>query len=174
AHQILLQIALFIALALDSLAIAAQALVGSRLGASDTAGARAYATRVAWLSLVAGAFVAVVLAAGHNLIPQVFTSDEDVLHQIARAWWLFVLIQPLSAVVFGWDGVLMGAGDTRYLMYAMVAAAAICLPVTALAIGAGWGIVGAWSGICALNAVRFAGNGARVVGGRWAIAGAGT
>ncbi|MFY9487531.1 MAG: MATE family efflux transporter, partial [Solirubrobacterales bacterium] len=150
---------------------AAQSLVGSRLGANEPVEARAYATRIAWLSLVAGIGVSLILAVGHSVIPQAFTSDEAVLHQISRAWWLFVLIQPLGAVVFGFDGVLMGAGDTRVLMYVMVAAAALCLPVTALTIGAGWGVVGAWTGMAVLNAVRFLGNGARVIGGRWAVSG---
>jgi putative MATE family efflux protein len=172
ANQVIEQIWLFIALALDSIAIAAQSLVGSRLGADAVHDARAYAARVGVLSVGIGFGVLLVLAVGHEAIPQVFTNDAVVLHQISRAWWLFALMQPINAAVFGWDGVLMGAGDMRYLMYAMIVAASICIVVAATTIGAGWGVVGAWTAITALICIRFAFNGLRVIRGRWAVAGA--
>ena len=37
-------------------------------------------------------------------------------------WPLFALMQPVAAVVFALDGILIGAGDTRYLAAAMVVA----------------------------------------------------
>lgn len=171
AHQVILQIFLFLALTLDALAVAAQALIGSRLGAGDAAEARALATRITRISLITGVAVLVVLFAGTNVIPAAFTGDDAVLHEIGRAWWLFALMQPFNAMVFAWDGVLMGAGDTRFLMLAMAVAAVACVPVAAFTIEAGWGVLGAWAGIVALVVVRFAGNFARVEGGRWAVVG---
>ncbi|MBI5309593.1 MAG: MATE family efflux transporter [Actinobacteria bacterium] len=171
AHQVLLQLFILLALALDALAIAAQTLVGSRLGAGDAAEARALARRVALISLMTGIAAAVVLLAGRSVIPDAFTDDLAVVAEIGDAWLLFVLMLPFNALVFAWDGVLVGAGDTRFMMLAMIAAAATCLPVAAFTIGAGWGVVGAWTGIAALIGVRFVTNLVRVEGGRWAVTG---
>ena len=55
AHQIAFQLFVFLALVLDALAIAAQVLVGRRLGAGDAAGARTAAARaIVWSVLYPG------------------------------------------------------------------------------------------------------------------------
>lgn len=172
ANQVLQQLDVFIALALDSIAVAAQALIGSRLGASDIGDAREYAKRVTRLCVYAGIGVAAILAIGHTLIPKAFTSDAAVLAQVARVWWLFCLFNLFSAVVFGWDGVLMGAGDMRFLMWGMLAAAVACLTTAVILIGNGHGIVGAWIAFTVLNGVRFLTNAWRVSSNRWAVPGA--
>jgi putative MATE family efflux protein len=169
--QVLDQIWIFLALLFDALAIAVQSLVGSRLGASEGGVARAYSNRVAILALTAGTLVLVLLAVGHEVIPRVFTTDEAVLAQIDRAYWLFALMQPLNAVVFAWDGVLMGAADTRFLKWAMLTAAGTCIAICAATVGA-HGIVGAWIGVTAMMAIRFATNGWRIARGRWIVTGA--
>lgn len=172
ANQVIQQIWLFIALTLDSIAIAAQSLVGSSLGANAASEALAYARRVGVMSVSIGFAVMALFALGHEVIPQVFTGEEAVLDEIASAWWIFVLMQPINVAVFGWDGVLMGAGDMRYLMYAMVVAASACIVVAAVTIDRGWGVAGAWTAISVLILVRFAFNGLRVMRRRWAVAGA--
>jgi putative MATE family efflux protein len=171
ANQVLFQLMIFLALVLDSVAIAGQTLIGRALGAARRGSARAYARRVTVLSFNAGVALALLLAAGHGLIPQAFTSDAAVLHEIARVWWLFVVYVCLSSLVYGWDGVLLGGGDSRAMMLIMLAAAAACLPVAVLAIdGAAQAIVGAWIAFSVLNAVRLLGCGWRVRSGRWATA----
>lgn len=174
AHEVILQVFLFLALTLDALAVAAQTLIGSRLGAGDAAEAKALARRITLISAVTGVAVAAALLIGGSVIPKVFTRDAAVLHEVGQAWWLFALMQPVNALVFGWDGVLMGAGDTRFLMLAMFVATAACVPIAAIAIQGGWGVLGAWVGIGVLIGVRFLTNLTRVESGRWALVGAGT
>jgi Na+-driven multidrug efflux pump len=83
-------------------------------------------------------------------------------------------MQPAAAVVFALDGVLIGAGDTRLLAFAMVAAAlALYVPLALAALHFRWGIVGVWSGLLALIAVRLATNVARYTRRRWIVLGAG-
>lgn len=171
AHQVLLQLFILLALTLDALAIAAQTLIGSRLGAGDAAEARALARRVALISLCTGTAAAIILLLGRSTIPGVFTDDAAVIEAIGDAWLLFVAMLPFNALVFAWDGVLVGAGDTRFMMLAMLAAAAACLPVAALTVAAGWGVVGAWAGIATLIGVRFVTNFVRVESGRWVVTG---
>ena len=61
---------------------------------------------------------------------------------------------PPNGAVFALDGILIGAGDTRFLMWSMLAAAAVYVPLALLALHQGWGIVGVWAGLAALFAVR--------------------
>lgn len=167
ANQILFQMMIFLALVMDSLAIAGQSLIGRELGAAARESAQSYARRVTVLSFYAGIALALVLAVGNDLLPQAFTSDEDVLTQVGRVWWMFVVYVLFSSLVYGWDGVLLGGGDSRYMMLVLVAATSACLPVAFLLIDAPDAIVGAWIGFSVLNFVRLLGNGARVQSGRW-------
>ncbi|MBJ7459498.1 MAG: MATE family efflux transporter [Thermoleophilaceae bacterium] len=167
ANQVLFQLMIFLALVMDSIAIAGQTLIGKELGAAARKSAQAYALRVTVLSFYAGIALALLLAAGHDLLPQAFTSDEAVLEQIGRVWWLFVVYVLFSSLVYGWDGVMLGGGDSRVMMLVMVAATAACLPVAYLLIEAPDAIVGAWIGFSVLNFVRLIGNGTRVLSRRW-------
>ncbi|MGZ4352529.1 MAG: MATE family efflux transporter [Gaiellaceae bacterium] len=172
AHQIAIQLFFFLALLLDSVAIAGQVLVGRMLGAGDAAGARAAATRMIWWSVAVGAAFAVVLLALTHWLPRAFTSDPAVLHDAARIWPLFALMQPLGGAVFALDGILIGAGDTAYLMWSMLAASLLVfIPIAICSLAFGWGIVGVWAGLDALIAARLAFLAARFAGGRWAVVG---
>jgi putative MATE family efflux protein len=173
AHQIAFQLFVFLALVLDAIAIAGQVLVGRALGAGDAAGAREAALRMIWWSLAVGIAFGVALLASEPLLPRAFTSDADVLDRARAAWPLFALMQPAGAVVFALDGILLGAGDSRYLARSMVFAAVGCfVPVALAALHFGWGIVGVWAGIDVLMLARLATTGARFAGGRWAVVGA--
>ena len=172
AHQIAFQLFVFLALVLDALAIAAQILVGRMLGAGDAAGARAAALRTILWSVALGAAFGVVLLALGDVIPHLFTSDDAVVAQAHEIWWLFAALMPLNGAVFALDGILIGAGDTRFLMWGMLAAAAAYVPLALLALDRGWGIVGVWCGLAALIVVRLATCGARFASERWAVTGA--
>jgi putative MATE family efflux protein len=172
AHQIAFQLFVFLALVLDALAIAAQVMVGRALGAGDAGRARAAALRVILWSVVVGAAFGVVLAALSDVIPGLFTGDRLVRERAGEIWWIFVAMMPANGAVFALDGILIGAGDTRFLMWAMLAAAAVYVPVALLALHEGWGITGVWDGLAALIVVRLLTAGARFAGGRWALTGA--
>jgi MATE family, multidrug efflux pump len=172
AHQIAFQLFVFLALVLDALAIAAQVLVGRLLGAGDAARARAAAVRVIlWSVVVASGFGVVLLALG-GVIPEVFTDDPLVVDRAQEIWWLFAALMPLNGLVFALDGILIGAGDTRFLMWGMLSAAALYVPVALLALDQGWGIVGVWCGLAGLIGVRALTCGLRFLGSRWVLTGA--
>jgi putative MATE family efflux protein len=172
AHQVAFQLFVFLALVLDAVAIAGQVLTGRRLGAGDAAGARAAAQRMIEWCVAVGVVFAVGLLALHDLLPRVFTSDAAVLDRVAAIWPMFALMQPANAVVFGLDGILIGAGDTRFLMWSMLAAGLLVYaPVALLSLHLGWGIVGVWAGFLGLIGVRLVTNGARFASERWAVVG---
>ncbi len=168
AHQIAFQLFIFLALVLDALAIAAQVLVGRALGARDGDAAYGVALAMCRWSLVAGIVCGLLLLAGGGVIPRAFTSDRAVLEQARELWPLFALMLPVGAVVFALDGVLLGAGDTRYLALAMVVAAlCVFVPIALLALHFGWGVSGVWWGLVALMAARLAALWPRLVGRSW-------
>ncbi|HEX3605406.1 MAG TPA: MATE family efflux transporter [Candidatus Dormibacteraeota bacterium] len=168
AHQIAIQLWGFLALSLDALAIAAQAMVGAAVGAGDGATARALAGRLMRWGLAGGAVLAVLLLAGAGLIPRLFTSDPAVLDTVGAAWWYLALMQPAAAVLFVLDGVLIGAGDTAYLAVVTTAAGLLVyLPLALIAGAAGLGLGGIWFGLTCFVLVRLGACLARMRGTRW-------
>jgi putative MATE family efflux protein len=172
AHQIAFQLWSFLALSLDAVAIAAQALVGRLLGAGDAAGARSASRRMVEWGVAAGvALGALVLALRPVLVP-LFSDDRAVVHLARQVLWVVALLQPLNAVVFVLDGVLIGAGDLRFLARAMVAAFVIFLPAAVVAGAAGGTLGWLWGAVTLLMLARLAGVAWRFAGSAWAVTGA--
>ena len=173
AHQIAMGLFVFAAFVLDAIAIAAQVLVGRALGAGDAAGARAVALRSLGWSLTAGCLFGALLLVLGGVLPQAFTDDAAVIERADAIWLMLALMQPAAGVVFGLDGILIGAGDTRYLAASMLLAGlGAYVPIALLALALGWGVTGVWAGLLALVGVRLVTLGWRFAGGRWAITGA--
>ncbi len=172
AHQVVLQLWNFLALVLDSLAIAAQALVGAALGACRIAHAKSVARRVTVFSAIAAAALAAVLAFGASVLPKLFTGDSSVLAVIGVPWWFLVVQLPVAGVVFALDGVLLGAGDAAFMRTATVVSALVgFLPLVWLSLVFGWGLAGIWAGLTTFVALRLAFVGWRAASGRWAVPG---
>ncbi|MCR2827811.1 MATE family efflux transporter [Microbacterium sp. zg.Y909] len=106
------------AFALDALAIAAQALIGKNLGAGDERGVRRVLQRTLAWGACFGVLVGALVAAGSGVIGLVFTGDSEVAALVQPALLVLAVAQPICGVVFVLDGVLMGAGDVRYLAIA--------------------------------------------------------
>lgn len=173
AHQVVLQLWTFLALVLDSLAIAAQSLVGAELGAGRAGRARALAGQMTRYGLVFGIALGVLFAALSGVLPQVFTPDAGVLAEVPHAWWFFVVLQPVAGVVFALDGVLLGAGDAAFLRTATLLSAALgFLPLVWASMAFGWGLLGIWTGLTAFMLLRLAAVLWRAGNGRWAVVGA--
>ena len=172
AHQVVLQLWSFLALVLDSLAIAAQSLVGAALGAGDVALATATARRVTVSSAIAATALAAVFAAGAPVLPRLFTDDPSVLATIGTPWWFLVGQLPLAGVVFALDGVLLGAGDAAFMRTATVVSALVgFLPPIWLSLVFGWGLAGIWSGLTMFIVLRLIFVGWRALSGRWVVTG---
>jgi putative MATE family efflux protein len=173
AHQVAFQLFVFLALVLDAVAIAGQVIVGRSLGAGDADEAYRAAARMIELAVAAGAVFAVVMLALIDVLPRVFTSDAAVIDQLHKIWPLFALMQPANGAVFALDGILIGAGDTRFLMWGMLAASLLVfVPVALASLAFDLGIVGVWCGLLGLIAVRLGTCAWRFRGRRWAIVGA--
>lgn len=173
AHQLVLQLWEFMALFLDSVAIAAQALVGAALGAGRLKVADSVVRRVTAVSVIAATAMAAMFAACASLIPRVFTSDDAVLDAIGVPWWFFVGMLPIAGVVFALDGVLLGSGDAAFLRTATLTGALVgFLPLIWLSLIFDWGLAGVWSGLVVFMLVRLATVVWRIRSGRWRQTGA--
>lgn len=135
ANQVAAAIVTFLAFGLDAIAIAGQTLTGRTLGAGDAPGTRALTSRMIGWGVVTGVIAAVVLAASAPWLPHLFTSDPAVQDALVPALLVVAAIQPLSAIVFVLDGVLIGAGDGAYLAKAGLVVLAAYVP---LVLAVGW------------------------------------
>jgi putative MATE family efflux protein len=173
AHQIAFQLFVFLALVLDAIAIAGQVIVGRSLGAGDADEAYRAARRMIELAVAAGAVFAAIMLALYDVLPRAFTSDPAVIGEAQEIWPLFALMQPANGAVFALDGILIGAGDTRFLMWGMLfASVGVFVPVALVSLELDWGIVGVWCGLLGLIAARLFTCAWRFRGRRWAIVGA--
>ena len=172
AHQIAFQVNLLLALALDAIAIAAQAMVGKYLGAGDPRDARASSIRMIELGVVAGVVLMFVVAIAAPWFPAVFSSDHAVQDLGAQVLVIVAILQPLAAVVFVLDGVLIGAGDQRYLALAMVVATfGVFAPVAIVVSAAGGGLLALWGAIAAWMVARAVGMVGRFATDKWEVLG---
>jgi putative MATE family efflux protein len=172
AHQIAFEIWSFLALALDAVAIAGQAIVGRYLGADDVDAARRSGRRMIEWGVGAGMVFGAITIAVQGLVPHLFSNDASVVG-VAGFLLIFVgVMQPINGAVFVLDGLLIGAGDLRYLAGAMVVSFVAFLPC---AVGVWWfglGIGWLWGALVVFMAARAVTLGWRWHGGRWAVTGA--
>ena len=171
AHQIAIQLWYFLALLLDAIAIAGQVIVGRMLGANDPDGAYAASARMIVLTVYLGFAFAVLMLLGEDWILRIFTDDPAVLEQAHDVWPIFALMQPLNGAVFALDGILIGAGDARYLAWAMVVSLAAAVVVALATLEYDWGLVGVWFALLTLICVRLLTLLARFTRRRWLVTG---
>lgn len=129
AHQVAMTVWSFLTFALDAIAIAGQAITGRTLGAGDLERTRSATTLMLRWGVLGGFVLTLVVLLARPWLPALFTEDPAVRAAIAGALLVVAFGQPLSGFVFVVDGVLIGAGDGRWLAGAMVVTLAAYLPV---------------------------------------------
>lgn len=172
AHQIAFELWSFLAMALDAIAIAGQALVGRALGAGDGRSARGAGRRMIEWGVVFGVVVGVAVLSVRTVLPHLFTDDPEVIDLAAFVLLWLAVLQPVNAVAFVLDGILIGAGDMRFLAWAMVGAAAVFVPAAIAVSATGAGIGWLWASLGLLMTTRVVTLGARFAGDRWIVLGA--
>jgi Na+-driven multidrug efflux pump len=104
---------------------------------------------VRW-GLWSGVVTGLALAAASPLLGPLFTPDEAVHERLVAVLVVAALGQPIAGVVFVLDGVLIGAGDGRYLAWGGVVVLAVYAPVALLAVLAGGGLLAVWTAFAGL------------------------
>jgi MATE family, multidrug efflux pump len=172
AHQIAFEIWNVLALGLDAIAIAGQAMVGRALGAGDGRAARDAGRRMIEWGVALGALVGLLVALLRTVLPHLFTDDAEVLALAGFLLLWVAALQPVNAVAFVLDGVLIGAGDMRFLAWAMALAAAVFIPAALLVLALDAGIGWLWAALGLLMVTRSSTLLARFASDRWVVLGA--
>ncbi len=167
AYHVSFQVWMLLALAADALAIAGMALLGRYLGADDRAGARHVTARLVRLGVAMGVVLGLLVLVSVPWLPALFSSDPLVRSLIAASLVVAALQQPLSSPVFVLDGVLIGAGDGRWLAGAGLVMLVAFLPAAWLVLDRDLDVVGLWWALTWFMVVRGALLAWRARGDRW-------
>ncbi|MDT0202455.1 MATE family efflux transporter [Nocardioides sp. AE5] len=168
AHQVAMTIWGFLAFVLDSIAIAAQALTGRRLGASDHEGTRTITRRMVQWGIWSGIVTGIGLAALSPVLGHLFTNDRAVVEALTPILLAAAVAQPVAGYVFVLDGVLIGAGDGAYLAWGGLAVLVVYAPLALLTHDLVWLWIAFGIGFMGTRAVVL---GLRARGDRWMVLG---
>lgn len=129
--------------------VAASARVGNLLGARDAKGASRAASTAAWLSMVLGAIVLVVLMASRSKFAYLFNNDPEVVRLTADVLPYVALFQIADGLNGSCGGALRGMGR-QHIGAAVNIISYYCgaLPLGIYLAFHGWGLAGLWVGQC--------------------------
>lgn len=144
AHHVVFLVWSLLALVLDAIAIAAQALTGRSLGAGDVVLTRATTRRMVQWGVVGGGALLVGVLALSPVLPLLFSGEEQVRSLMTGALVVAALLQPVAGVVFVLDGVLIGAGDNRYLALTGLLTLAVFAVAVGTVVAVGGGLTALW------------------------------
>jgi putative MATE family efflux protein len=144
AHQIAFTLWYLLAMPPEAFSIASQAMVAHELGASDAAAARAASRRTLLWGLGSGLAVAALLVALRPVYVPLFTEDPAVRDLVWSLAAVVAATQPIGALLYVLDGILIGAGDLSYLAATMLVALVVFLPLACLVLVTDAGILALW------------------------------
>ena len=151
AHQIALQVWLFLSFVLDSYAIAAQAMVGTDLGSGDVRAARSVSNRLLALGVMTGLMLSMLLFLSAAGVPVLFGANDQVTDALSGIYAFVIVLQPLTALVYVWDGIGIGASAFRFLAASRVVAFVLTVATLVLV---GDTLVGVWAAVGVLTVSR--------------------
>jgi MATE family multidrug resistance protein len=150
AHQVVAQLWFLLAMIVDALAIAAQALVAELEGAENAHRAKALSDRLLRWGVAVGVFLGLVVGVGGHLLAPVFTTDPAVQDSIRSVLWIAAVMQPVAAWVFVADGVYLARLAIKLLASSTAVGLASVVAVLALTLSLGWGLGGVWWAMTAM------------------------
>ena len=134
---------------LDAIGIAGQALVAAELGAGHRDRARLMTRAAGRSGLIGGVAIGMALIAVGFVAAPLFSPTPDVQRLITVGMMVLGIFLPLGGWMWAVDGILIGAGDYRYLAAGCAATAVVYLPAL-------WGLHLADGVILTNDAVRMA------------------
>jgi putative MATE family efflux protein len=172
AHQVAFGVWSLLALALDAIAIAGQAITGRYLGAADVAGTRSATRRMVEWGLLSGVALGLLVLLARPWLPGLFSADAEVRSLLLAVLVAVAVLQPVCGVVFVLDGVLIGAGDRRYLAAAGALTLLAFLPGAWAVLALDRGLVALWAAFGVFMLARLATLTLRARGSAWLVTGA--
>lgn len=122
AQSILMNIWLFFSFFIDGYANAGNAIGGRLLGARDYRNLWELSKKISKYAV----FIALILmgtcALFYDEIGLIFNKEASVLILFSSVFWLVLLMQPVNAIAFMFDGIFKGLGEAKYLRNLLVGA----------------------------------------------------
>ncbi len=115
AHAVLMNVWLFFSFLVDGFANAGNAIGGKLFGSRDATSLRYLANKTSLYGVVMASILAVVCFILYPFLGTRFTEDPAVLNILANTFWIVLLMQPINAVAFVYDGIFKGWGEAPYL-----------------------------------------------------------
>lgn len=100
---------------MDGYSSAGNILSGKLYGAKDFKGLIKLSNKLIAIGVIIGLMMAAVGGIFYNPIGSVFSSDPAVLREFNRIFWIILIMQPLCALAFIFDGIYKGLGMMRHL-----------------------------------------------------------
>jgi len=114
-HVILTNIWLFTTFFLDGYADAGNSLSGKLIGEKDYFHLKLLSKKLVKYSLWVALGLAAVFVLFYDKIGLIFTNEQAVLTIFHQVFWLVILMQPIGAVAFIFDGIFKGLGWVKFL-----------------------------------------------------------
>jgi len=115
AQSILMNIWLFFAFFIDGYANAGNAIGGKLLGAKDYVSLWELSKKISKYSVMIALILMGICALFYNEIGLIFNKEASVLVLFSSVFWLVLLMQPINAIAFMFDGIFKGLGEAKYL-----------------------------------------------------------
>lgn len=144
-HVLMMNLWMFFAFFLDGYAHAGNAMAGKLLGGKQYQAIIVLSKKISKASVYLSLGIIVFCTVGYLWIPKLFTSEQILIDTFYKYFWLAILIQPINALAFAYDGIYKGLGEAKILRNNIAVATFLgFIPVVYLLNYLGAGMYGIW------------------------------
>ncbi|MCF8713468.1 MATE family efflux transporter [Joostella atrarenae] len=122
AQSILMNIWLFFSFFIDGYANAGNAISGRLLGSKDYKRLWYLSIDICKYAIIISLILMVICGLFYDEIGRLFNKEEAVLGLFSSVFWIVLIMQPVNAVAFMFDGIFKGLGEASYLRNVLLAA----------------------------------------------------
>ena len=115
AYTIAINLWFFCAFFIDGYASAGNILSGKLLGAKAYDLLITLSNKLLRYGIIGGAILGILGGIFYHPIGRLFTNDPEVLQHFYQVFWVILLMQPLCAIAFIFDGMFKGLGQMKFL-----------------------------------------------------------
>ncbi|QYA24808.1 MATE family efflux transporter [Gramella sp. MT6] len=122
AQSILMNIWLFFSFFIDGYANAGNAIGGKLLGAHDYKNLWELSKKISKYAVMIALILMSLCAILYDQIGLLFNKEASVLAIFSSVFWIVLLMQPVNAIAFMFDGIFKGLGEAKYLRNVLLVA----------------------------------------------------
>lgn len=155
AQSILMNIWLFFSFFIDGYSNAGNALSGRLLGQKRYHSLWNMSKDISKYSVVVSLILIAVCALFYKKIGLIFNQDPEVIALFTSTFWIILLMQPINALAYIYDGIFKGLGEAKYLRNNLIVATFLgFLPVLLISDYFGMQLYGIWMAFAAWMLLR--------------------